>query len=219
MKRTTFQDWIDFVRGVAPDTQRRAMQELLALAEPEALRLHRLAETLAVTADDWATPSPVPTAVTERAVGMFSVAEPMPVLSLPMLPLRLILDSFLVPQAAGLRTSGQLHRDLVHQAGPLQLSLRVEQEPETELMAVVGQLQHEDNSTASVAGRPVFVFQKEKMVARTLSGDNGEFQMEFSGRQPLRLIVGLDLPACRIEVDLAPNRKQKVKQDPHDGDL
>jgi len=198
-----FEHWIDYARGLGSPERRQAMAATLEDGNREQARLFELAQAM-VDSAEFLSGADVPRDVMQRAVAVFEPYEPESVWRLPALPIRLLFDSLLEPRLAGVRAQGAQHRETIHQAGEFQLSLRLEQEQGTELVAVIGQIVPNENIRQAVAHRPVFVFQKEKLVARTLSGDSGEFQLEFSGKQPLRLVLALAEPDRRIEVDLEP---------------
>lgn len=202
-KKFTFEQWTDYARGLAAPAEAQAVSALLAAGDESGLRLHRLAAGMVEAAAEMKGIE-VPSEAVERAVSVFVAADAGPLFQLPAIPLRVLFDSFLQPLPAGLRTQGAMHRETIHQAGEFQLCLRLEQEPGTEVMAVIGQLLPNEDIRHGVSHRPVFVFQKDKLVARTLSSDTGEFQLEFSGRQPLRLVLALADPGRRIELDLEP---------------
>ena len=214
MKKLTFEHWVDYVRGVTPPDQSNRMSALLETGDPVATNLHRLATGLA-EATPWLAGPAAPRDVLQRALSVFVPVEVHSVWGFPVLPVRTLFDSLLEPQPAGLRTQGALHRETIHQAGEYQLSLRLEQEPGSEVMALIGQILPNENVNDAVSHRPVFVFQKDKLVARTLSTDNGEFQLEFSGRQPLRLVLALSQPDRRIELDLEPVSGAKKASKPN----
>lgn len=203
MKKFTFEQWTDYVRGLTTPELTQAMSARLAAGSESDIRLHRLASGMVEAAGELPGRE-VPRDAVQRALAIFRPFDANRLFQLPALPLRVLFDSQREPQAAGLRAQGALHRETIHQAGDFQLSVRLEQEPGTEVLALIGQLLPNENTLQPVSHRPVFVFQKEKLVARTLSSDNGEFQVEFSGRQPLRLVLALAEPDRRIELDLAP---------------
>lgn len=216
MSQYTFTDWALYVRQALRPEQQQKMQAMLQAGEAESVRLHALAQSVK-EAVETAEANEVPEAVLQRARGIFQPIDKKSVFALPQLIAELVFDSLLMPQAAGLRTQGVAQRETVHRAGGIQVSLRVEQEPGTHFMAVVGQLQEEDSQgqpAVPVASRPVLIFQKDQLVARTLSGGNGEFQMEFRGRYPLKLVVLLEDPARRIDLDLVPNAGEVSKRLP-----
>lgn len=195
----SFEHWIDYARGLGSSEWRQRM----SAAARESRDDQRLLDVAAGIVDGAAfLGGDAPRDVMQRAVALFEPFEPESVWRLPALPATLIFDSFLDSRLAGVRSYGSLHRETIHHAGEFQLSLRLEHEPGTDLMAVIGQILPNENIQQAVAHRPVFVFRKDKLVARTLSGDSGEFQLEFSGKRPLRLVLSLTEPGRRIEVDL-----------------
>jgi hypothetical protein len=127
--------------------------------------------------------------------------------------MNLLFDSLLEPQLAGIRSQTTLARETVHEAEGIQLRLAVEQDRSTRLMAIVGQLLAE-NESVSVSNRPVLIYQKDHLVARSLSGEQGEFQLEFSGREPLKLLLLLENPERRIELEIVQSAAKKTKRDP-----
>ena len=208
MKKINLQDWADFVRGVAQPERRKEMEDLLAGGSPEAARSFELMKSVADAAPYWGGAEP-PAEVMARAAGIFRAREKESLWELPLVPLRLVFDSLAAPQLAGVRAGEAGFRDTVHEGPDLTVSLRVEEEPGSELTAVVGQLQAEPGSGVTVSSRPVFIYQRERVVARTLSGGQGEFQLEFSGRRPLRLVVALEDPGRRIELELSAGSKAR----------
>ncbi len=221
MKNYTISDWASFLRSaIDPDT-RREMQALLDRGDADAVRAHGLAESVRSSLAEFEAIE-VPDTVFRRAKALFQPLEKEAIFSLPRIVAELLFDSALTPQPAGLRGLSATHRETVHAAAGIQVSLRVEQEPGTYFMAVVGQLQQdarEGSPADPVANRPVLVFQREQLVARTLSGRNGEFQMEFRGKYPLKLVVLLEDPARRIDLDLVLGGPKGVKRPPSEADL
>lgn len=201
MKRFKFEHWVDFVRGVAPAGQADAMADALARGDAASQRLHELARSVADAAP-WVSGPDAPRDVVQRAVSIFTPTSVESALLFPSLAASLLFDSRWSMQTAGLRAQAAAHREVVHQAGDFRIQLRMEQETGTEVLALVGQVVPSAEPLTAVANRPVLVFQKDKLVARTLSSVQGEFQMEFLGRQPLRLVLTLGAPDRRVELDL-----------------
>jgi hypothetical protein len=201
MKKYHFEQWTDFVRGLTPPDRTREMSEALASGDRAQQRLFELASGVA-NASRWLKGADVPRDVVQRANALFAPLETESLFRLPAIPVRLVFDSLLQPVAQGLRTQGELCRETIHEAEGYQLSVRLENEPGTDFVAVVGQLLPNETESRNVAHRPVFVFSKEKLVARTISSGSGEFQMAFPGRSPLRLVLTLDDPDRRIELPL-----------------
>jgi hypothetical protein len=202
MNSFSFKNWVDYVRGLGSAESRLAMERTLQEGDPESRRMLELACAVQ-EGSAWLAQPEAPDSVVSRARSLFRPMSVESLFSLPSLTASLLFDSFLAPQPAGLRSHGALHRETVHQAGGFDVNLRMEAEPGTDVVAVVGQILPGAGPMLSVAHRPVFVFHRDTLVARTLSGENGEFQLEFAGRSPLRLVLALDEPERRLEIDLA----------------
>jgi hypothetical protein len=212
MKQFQFQDWADYVRGVASPHRKTAMDQAIQDADPESLQLLHLA-TQAHEAARFLAPGDVPASVLTKAINLFDRTLYSALPSVPLASIRLQFDSLLDPHPIGFRSTGTLHRETTHIADEFQLSLNLQQESGTELLTVVGQITTDPSTpSASVSTRPIFIYQREKLVARTLSSDSGEFQMEFLGREPLKLVVLIDNPDRRIELDLVPESGKKLKR-------
>jgi hypothetical protein len=125
----------------------------------------------------------------------------------------------LEPQLAGVRATETLIRETTYAAGNFLMSMRMEQEGETEVMAVVGQLSNELGVGGAVSKKPVYVYNANKLIARTITGENGEFQMEFSKGESLKLVLLVENPDERIEVSLVPASAKKLKRNQDKTDL
>lgn len=201
MKKYSFEMWVDYVRGLTPPELTQELSAALASGDRANQRLFELAGGVA-QASPWLKAPDVPRDVVQRAVALFVPLETESLFRLPLIPLRLVFDSLMQPLAHGVRAQGGRSRETIHEAAGCQLSVRLERESGTDFVAVVGQLLANETEPQSVAHRPVFVFSKDKMIARTISSGSGEFQMAFPERSPLRLVLTLDDPERRIELAL-----------------
>jgi hypothetical protein len=217
MKRFKIEDWVDYARGVADEKRKAEMQKLLDEGCEGSQRLLQTANMMAEAAQVLGKEEP-PTGVLQRAYSIFEQGQYKAVSRIPLSDIRLIFDSMLEPQLAGVRATETLIRETTYMAGKFLMSMRMEQEGETEVMAVVGQLSIELGAKNTVSKRPVYVYQKNKLIARTLTGENGEFQMEFSKGESLKLVLLVENPEERIEVDLVPASTKKLKRNQDERD-
>jgi hypothetical protein len=201
MKTYNFEMWADYVRGLTSPELTQEMLSTLASGDRANQRLFELASGVA-NASSWLKAPDVPRDTVQRAVALFTPVETESLFQLPAIAMQLVFDSLRQPMTQGLRAQGELCRETIHEADGYQLSVRLEHEPGTDFVAVVGQLLPNETESRSVAHRPVFVFSKDKLVARTISSGSGEFQMAFPSRSPLRLVLTLDNPERRIELPL-----------------
>ena len=211
MKRFKIEDWVDYARGVAGEDRKAEMQRLLEEGNEGSQRLFQTASMMTEAARVLGNEEP-PIGVIHRALSIFEQGQYKAVSRIPLSELRLLFDSLLEPQLAGVRATETLIRETTYSAGNFLMSMRMEQEGETEVMAVVGQLSNEQGVKRPVSKRPVYVYNANKLIARTITGENGEFQMEFSKGESLKLVLLVENPDERIEVSLVPASAKKLKR-------
>src|SRR5437899_780400 len=75
----------------------------------------------------------------------------------PSIPARLLYDSFREPLPAGVRTQQRLNRQTLYQAGDYSLDLRLEKEPGSPRVALVGQIQNRKEPGSHLGSVPVLL--------------------------------------------------------------
>jgi hypothetical protein len=178
--------WADFARGVGSREAQAEMQEHLssgceACAHTRDL-LHRFGETL-LSAE--ATP-PVPAAVLQRAEGIFRLRQPEKIGFVQVLA-QLVYDSFREPLPVGIRTGRSGSRQVLYEAGDICIDLRLEFEKGGALVSLVGQVSNRQRPHHSLAGVPLVLMSGTELLARTLTNQYGEFQLEYEPRNCLSL--------------------------------
>lgn len=108
----------------------------------------------------------------------------------------LLFDSLAQPMTAGARASVASARQLLYRVGTVYVDMRVDSEVNSERAALVGQMLDSAHPGHPVAGVPVILMDGRKSLASTISNNNGEFHLEFSLKNNLRLsvTVGNDSP-------------------------
>jgi hypothetical protein len=214
MKHYSLEDWTDYVRGVADQESRTAMAAHL---EVGCTRCARAAATLervsAILADE--SKYQVPEYAVRIARAIFSSQRPQ-IMSLPRLAAKLIYDSIREPLPVGIRSRDQLTRRALYQAGEYFLDLRLEHEPGSPVLNMVGQLANRDMPARSSSGVMVLLTAGKDVVARTLTNRFGEFQMEYEPSPNLRLFVPLDQAGGRIELPLS-RMSAEASREPRSG--
>lgn len=122
----------------------------------------------------------------------------------------LIFDSFLDPLPADVRASlvpsGSRVRQILFGAAPYVLDIRMEQEPDSLRVNLVGQVVHSERPENAVKGFSVFLRSDTSSLKEAISNMFGEFHFEFEPRRGLVLLVEvpqqtpicLPLPECSI---------------------
>jgi hypothetical protein len=202
MKHYSLEQWTDFIRGVTDQDTRADMTAHLAAG---CSRCSRTADTLRRVADILAGEAKyqVPDSAVRCARAIFANQRPQ-AMRKPRLALRLVYDSLREPLPVGIRARDQLTRRALYQAGGFFLDLRLEHEPGSPTLNLVGQLANRDMPALSSSGVLVLLTAgNDVVVARTLTNRFGEFQMEYEPSPNLRLFLPLDAAGGRIELPLS----------------
>jgi hypothetical protein len=211
MKHFGIAQWVDFARGVTPETDGIAMREHLATGCLECRQAMDFCDKLARVCLAMA-PYRVPEAAVRNARAICPIRLPDRPQRAIRIPIELIYDSFLVPAPAGMRASWQVGWQALYRAGDCSLDLRIEPELQSSRASVIGQISNHTVPEIEMANIPVCLRSGRLVVAETVSNRFGEFQMEYEQQGRLQLCVYLDGGARRIQVPL-----KKLVADKHTG--
>jgi hypothetical protein len=131
----------------------------------------------------------VPEGTLRSARAFFALQRPERVRILPRVLARLVYDSFAEPLLVGVRGRQGVTRQAMYRAGDYYLDLRMESEPKTHRVSVVGQIANHRDPERSVAHVPIVLMSDEEVVARGVSNEFGEFQLGYAPARNLRLHV------------------------------
>jgi hypothetical protein len=200
MKHFSLEQWTDFVRGVGEEGSRIAMAAHL---DAGCARCARSVDVLRRAANVLATDThyQVPEYALRCARAIFSTQRP-PSRS-PRVPIHLVYDSIREPLPAGIRSSERLSRRALYQAENYFLDLRLERDPGSPRLNLVGQLANCDTPTQQPCGVLVLLAAGEDVVARAVTNRFGEFELEYEPAANLRLLMPIDVSGGRIELPLS----------------
>ena len=193
--------WVDFARGLTPAAERQAVADHRA-ACPRCRRKAGLFEALlaACRAD---AEYEVPAGAVRLARSVFALRQPETVRFLPRLAARLVFDSFLEPQPAGVRGGQRISRQVMYRGGHHYLDLRLLSDPEPGRVHLVGQIADDRRPDVAPANVPVLLFSSDgSVVAHTTSDRFGEFHLRYTPGPRLKLFVPVSAKASfRVPVD------------------
>jgi hypothetical protein len=119
---------------------------------------------------------------------------------------KLLLDSFLQPQLAGIRSSEITARQLLYGSGEYRIDIRIEPQEDFDKVALVGQVLNAADVENYIDQAPVILFQAGRVRAESLTNCLGEFRLECeleSGPQlRIRLPHGTELRVPLVELAL-----------------
>jgi hypothetical protein len=115
---------------------------------------------------------------------------------------KLVYDSFQDPLPAGVRAHHRVGRQVLYEAGPYCVDLRLERDSTPGRMSMAGQIAHR-GQPGSMGTVPVLLMSGKSVLARTRSNQFGEFEMEYERAPRLRLYVPGEPKRKAIEVRLS----------------
>lgn len=201
-------DLVDGVRGELPEPDAEAM-DLHVAGCRRCRRARDLFATVAEVARGEAAYA-VPENALRSARAIFALRRPERERTLPRVLARLVYDSFAEPMLVGVRGRQRVTRQAMYRAGDYYVDLRMESEPETRHVSMVGQIANRRDPERSVAHVPIVLTSDEEIVARAVSNEFGEFQLGYAPARHLRLHV----PVSRSgNIEIALNRLRAAPPD------
>jgi hypothetical protein len=200
MKHFSIWQWVDHVRGLDEEGTRPAMDAHLSSGCRRCGRIVDVLRGVVRTAQGERSFEPSEQALRNaQAIYPLYAAESE---SLPRLVARLLHDSFLAPQPAGLRTQSRVARHALFLAGSYHLDLQLEHQPASGMVTLTGQLADQSRPDASRAGTPVWLKERKRLVATTLCNQFGEFHFQYDIERDLKLHLPLPTDGKRLEIEL-----------------
>ena len=196
--------WTDYVHGFASPVEKELMERHLREGcEP----CCRLAQLMARLQQETAADEAVPEHLVRAAKAVFhtgsSSTEGLSWTALPMLTARLILDGMASPALAGARSAAAGEANFVYHAGDYQIDVQIERDPESDEMAVVGQVANRAQSGRPVSGVSVVLMARGKPTARAESNQFGEFCLVGRALKGLTLRIAVESDAKQVVIALA----------------
>lgn len=102
-----------------------------------------------------------------------------------------VFDSLLQPALAGVRSSARVSRQITVESGAFVVDLQVESATAQHQFLLTGQILTSNRSTAQISGVEVVLLSPEKVVQKTRANDLGEFCLDFSYGENLRLFIDI----------------------------
>jgi hypothetical protein len=206
VKHYEVSEWTDYVRELANETDRAAMQQHL---ETDCRACTSTVNVLrkVVTAAAIDARLEVPEFLVHNARALFALQRPEKV-TLSTLIAKLVFDSFREPLAAGIRSQQRITRQALYETGAYSVDLRLEHERGSSNVILVGQVASRANEENSIANVPVLLMTGSRVISRAKSNEFGEFQMNYKPCTHPRLHLAMDNEW--IEVRLAELQDEKL---------
>jgi hypothetical protein len=102
---------------------------------------------------------------------------------------RLIFDSFLEPAPVATRGYGMSSRQILQEATPFMIDLRMDYEPAWKRVRLIGQILNSVDPAKSVVNVDVFLLNGETLVSKVPANISGEFNLEFKDEEGNQLFI------------------------------
>jgi hypothetical protein len=196
--------WTDYAHGFSSPAEKELMERHLSEGcEP----CCRLAQLITRLQQETAADEAVPEHLVRAAKAVFRTGSPstgsLSWTALPMLTARLILDGLASPGLAGARSAAAGEANFVYHAGDYQIDVQIERDPESDEMAVVGQVANRAQSGRPVSGIAVVLMARGKPIARAESNQFGEFCLVGRALQGLTLRLPLESDGKQVVIALS----------------
>ena len=192
--------WADFVHRLVEPARRATMEQHLAVCSRCSRHVQFLTKLVRVA--DAERRLEIPDYAFRRAKAVFALQQPEKVHILPRILAKLVYDSFREPLPAGVRAGHRLSRQALYEAGDYCVDLRMEHEQGSSTVLLVGQVANRKQPHQALARVPVVLMSGKSLLARTLSNEFGEFQLEYVPGKHLKLLVPVEQSGKGIEVRL-----------------
>jgi hypothetical protein len=205
MQHFTLEEWADFARDIVERGKGTAMKghlEAGCASCTAAVSLWQRVHTMARRELDYGPPD----SAVRNSKATFALHIASQGRRNSALRAKLLLDNFLQPQLAGVRSSEITARQLLYGAGDYHIDIRIEPQEDSDKVALVGQVLNAADVENYIDQAPVILFQAGRVREESLTNCLGEFRLECelaSGLQlRIRLRHGTELRVPLVELTL-----------------
>ena len=132
-----------------------------------------------------------PSHALRSARGQFALGRALPWKKGSFGTFRMVFDSLLSPLPSGIRSSGVLARQLVYQVNDYFLDLKLEREPSSDKMSLVGQIRNSQDPDKKMADIPVILLLGQSHLGQATTNVFGEFRLKLDPKEGLWLALGI----------------------------
>jgi hypothetical protein len=183
-------EWVDFARNVIPTEHRAPMQEHLDHGCGSCLKMVKTWATMVDFARHEPFYEPPDGAVRNAGSYFFSFSLTLQERN-DVRILRHVFDSFSMGTLSGIRGAGTAPRQLLYNSNSVFIDLRLEQKPDSDSVALTGQVVDAQLTDGILEEIPVLLFSKGDMELETTTNRFGEFNFSFKAAGHLGLLLNM----------------------------
>ena len=190
MRHFTLEEWADFARGVVEGERRTAMHTHLDSGCKSCGAVLSLWHRVHNIARRELTYEP-PASALRYSKAAFTLHRPPETHPKRAGRAKLLFDSLLQPQLAGVRSGDATVRQLLYGSGDYHIDIRIEPQEDSEKVSFVGQVLNANDVDQGLNSAPVVLLQAGRVRAETVTNRFGEFRLECDLESRLQLRVRL----------------------------
>jgi hypothetical protein len=195
MSHFKLEEWADFVRDVAKEDQKKAMQSHLDNGCNGCAKLFATWKRVQEAGRRESSYQPPESIV--RSVKGAGVIHGLPTAHPEKAPIaELLFDSMRSPMAAGVRSNSAVLRQLLYGVGGYRLDLRIEPQENSDKVDLLGQVLNSTDPDKPIGVTPIVLKRGNKVLAESVTNRFGEFQLECDLEGSLQLQA--DLPHGQV---------------------
>jgi hypothetical protein len=183
-------EWVDFTRGLLSEQETAVLQSHLDQRCEECLRsagLWRAVQECLSAAVQYRVPDRLLTSLRTA----YTAHKPWRWLLETARWAELSFDTLRHPVPALVRGSTPSSRQLVHEAEPFVIDLRLEADPVRNRVLLIGQILDSDHPEKPMGGVDVILLNGEELLAKTRASSSGEFNLQCERENDLRLFINI----------------------------
>lgn len=214
MKHFNITEWANFVRGVEVGIDVVAMDQHLSSGCSRCGRMVAALRTTSALVSSDAAFEPPPGAF-HRAQKILASRLPEKVTRLDRLVPRLIYDSLRESLPAGVRGRPRPNRQVLYQTGDFYVDLQFEEVSGARQVRLAGQVVNRTDPASLPGVAPILLKAGTRTVRRVAPNEFQEFQIEYTPKPGLRLVI--PIPGVRQPVEIPLEGGDAVTSDRRDG--
>jgi hypothetical protein len=188
MRHYSLENWVDFARNVIGEDEKVAMQSHLQTGCAQCTKELGMWQRLQQVARREAayTPSSGSVRIVNAA---FSSRPDRQLHRAKSEAASLLFDSFRSPRLAGVRSAESASQQLLYGAGDYRIDVRIEPQMDSEKVILIGQVLNAADPAERLSALPVSLLKGRKLLAKSVTSQFGEFQIECGLEECFRLTV------------------------------
>lgn len=184
------ENWVDLARGLLPPAAAAPMRVHLEQGCADCAKASETWRLIVELCSRQAHYGPEP-AVVRVVKAAYTPAKPWIWVKNTAHSAKLVFDSFRQPSFAAIRGSQPVTRQLVHEAEPFVIDLRLESDPARRRVFLMGQILNSEDPEDVTTDVDIVLLSGEKLIGTARVNPSGEFDMEMGPDPNLHLFINI----------------------------